>query len=312
MASSKEAELASAYASCVRLARAHYENFPVASWVLPRQMRPHIAAIYTFARIADDFADEGTVEPEERLQRLDVWRRRLRHSLSSVSDGSFQSHAVDLQSTTAISADQKALFLALANTIQTRRLPVTLFEDLLSAFEQDVVVHRYQSWDQLLDYCSRSANPVGRLVLRVAGHNDPSLDRASDCLCTALQLTNFWQDFARDYSAGRLYLPADTSDAVGADEADLDVGRLTPAWQEALALASARTRDLFLEGRDVCDGVGGRLSMELRLTWLGGVRILERLERNGFDVFARRPKLGWRDGAVMLWRTMTWAAAKDG
>jgi len=174
------------------------------------------------------------------------------------------------------------------------------------------VVHRYQSWDQLLDYCSRSANPVGRLVLRVAGHNDPSLDRASDCLCTALQLTNFWQDFARDYSAGRLYLPADTSDAVGADEADLDVGRLTPAWQEALALVSARTRDLFLEGRDVCDGVGGRLSMELRLTWLGGVRILERLERNGFDVFARRPKLGWRDGAVMLWRTMTWAAAKDG
>ena len=312
MASSKEAELASAYASCVRLARAHYENFPVASWILPRQMRPHIAAIYMFARIADDFADEGTVEPEERLQRLDAWRRRLRHSLSSVSDGSFQSHAVDLQSTTAISADQKALFLALANTIQTRRLPVTLFEDLLSAFEQDVVVHRYQSWDQLLDYCSRSANPVGRLVLRVAGHNDPSLDRASDCLCTALQLTNFWQDFARDYSAGRLYLPADTSDAVGADEADLDVGRLTPAWQEALALASARTRDLFLEGRDVCDGVGGRLSMELRLTWLGGVRILERLERNGFDVFARRPKLGWRDGAVMLWRTMTWAAAKDG
>lgn len=312
MASSKEAELASAYASCARLARAHYENFPVASWILPRQMRPHIAAIYMFARIADDFADEGTVEPEERLQRLDVWRRRLRHSLSSVSDGSFQSHAVDLQSATAISADQKALFLALANTIQTRRLPVTLFEDLLSAFEQDVVVHRYQSWDQLLDYCSRSANPVGRLVLRVAGHNDPSLDRASDCLCTALQLTNFWQDFARDYSAGRLYLPADTSDAVGADEADLEVGRLTPAWQEALALVSARTRDLFLEGRDVCDGVGGRLSMELRLTWLGGVRILERLERNGFDVFARRPKLGWRDGAVMLWRTMTWAAAKDG
>jgi len=311
MASSKEAEIASAYASCARLARAHYENFPVASWILPRQMRPHIAAIYMFARIADDFADEGTVEPEERLQRLDAWRRRLRHSLSSASDGSFQSHAVDLQSTTAISADQKALFLALANTIQTRRLPVTLFDDLLSAFEQDVVVHRYQSWDQLLDYCSRSANPVGRLVLRVAGHNDPSLDRASDCLCTALQLTNFWQDFARDYSAGRLYLPADTSAAVGADEADLDGGRLTPAWQEALALVSARTRDLFLEGRDVCDGVGGRLSMELRLTWLGGLRVLERLEHNGFDVFARRPTLGWRDGAVMLWRTMTWAAAKD-
>lgn len=311
MASSTEAELASAYASCARLARAHYENFPVASWILPRQMRPHIAAIYMFARIADDFADEGTVEPEERLQRLDAWRRRLRQSLSSVSDGSFRSHAVDLQSTTAISADQKALFLALANTIQTRCLPVTLFEDLLSAFEQDVVVHRYQSWDQLLDYCSRSANPVGRLVLRVAGHNDPSLDRASDCLCTALQLTNFWQDFARDYSAGRLYLPADTSAAVGADEADLDGGRLTPAWQEALALVSARTRDLFLEGRDVCDGVGGRLSMELRLTWLGGLRVLERLEHNGFDVFARRPTLGWRDGAVMLWRTMTWAAAKD-
>ena len=306
MASSTEAELASAYASCARLARAHYENFPVASWMLPRQMRPHIAAIYMFARIADDFADEGAVEPEERLQRLDAWRRRLRHSLSGVSDGWFQPNVVDSQSTTAVSADQKSLFLALANTIQSRRLPVALFEDLLSAFEQDVVVHRYQSWDQLLDYCSRSANPVGRLVLRVAGHDDPALDRASDCLCTALQLTNFWQDFARDYSAGRLYLPADDTDAVGADEADLAVGRLTPAWQEALALVSARTRELFAEGRDVCDGVGGRLSMELRLTWLGGVGILERLERSGFDVFAQRPTLGWRDGAGMLWRTVTW------
>ena len=306
MASSTEAELASAYASCARLARAHYENFPVASWMLPRQMRPHIAAIYMFARIADDFADEGAVEPEERLQRLDAWRRRLRHSLSGASDGWFQSNVVDSQSTTAVSADQKSLFLALANTIQSRRLPVALFEDLLSAFEQDVVVHRYQSWDQLLDYCSRSANPVGRLVLRVAGHDDPALDRASDCLCTALQLTNFWQDFARDYSAGRLYLPTDDTDAVGADEADLAVGRLTPAWQEALALVSARTRELFAEGRDVCDGVGGRLSMELRLTWLGGVRILERLERSGFDVFVQRPTLGWRDGAGMLWRTVTW------
>ena len=132
------------------------------------------------------------------------------------------------------------------------------------------------------------------------------MDRAADCLCTALQLTNFWQDFARDYRVGRLYLPADDSDAVGADEADLDVGRLTPAWQEALALALARTRELFVEGRGVCDGVGGRLSMELRLTWLGGVRILERLERSGFDVFAQRPTLEWHDGAVMLWRAVTW------
>ena len=306
MASPTEAELASAYAACARLARAHYENFPVASWMLPRQMRLHIAAIYVFARIADDFADEGAVEPEERLQRLGAWRHRLRDSLSGVSDGWFQSSGDDSQSKTAFCTDQKSLFLALANTIRSRRLPVRLFEDLLSAFEQDVVVHRYQSWHQLLDYCSRSANPVGRLVLRVAGYDDPALDRASDCLCTALQLTNFWQDFARDYRAGRLYLPADDSDAVGADEADLDVGRLTPAWQEALALALARTRELFVEGRGVCDGVGGRLSMELRLTWLGGVRILERLERSGFDVFAQRPTLEWHHGAVMLWRAVTW------
>ena len=185
-------------------------------------------------------------------------------------------------------------------------MPVALFEDLLSAFRQDVRTHRYESWDQLLDYCRRSANPVGRLVLRVAGHDDPLLDRSADSLCTALQLTNFWQDFQRDHAAGRIYVPAEEWTACGAREADLDGRRLTQAWREALERVGARTRELFQPGRLVCDGVSGRLGLELRMTWLGGVRILERLERSRFDVLSSRPVLGPRDGMRILWKTLTW------
>lgn len=293
--------LASAYAACTRLARDHYENFPVASWALPGAMRPHIAAIYAFARIADDFADEGDTAAEERLRRLDAWGRRLRVSLSPdlgpvPEDGAASSDE----------ALHRALFVALANTIRVCRLPVELFEDLLSAFRQDVSTHRYESWDQLLDYCARSANPVGRLVLRVAGHHDAGLDRASDSLCTALQLTNFWQDLARDYAAGRIYVPAEDRTVCGALERDLDKRRLTPEWRAALRLVGDRTRALFSEGRAVCDGVGGRLALELRMTWLGGLRILDRLEQTGYDVFTRRPTLGLPDGLQMLWRTLVW------
>ncbi len=289
-----DSSLASAYAACVQMARSHYENFPVASWALPSPMRPHIAAIYAFARTADDFADEGALSPEERLRRLDDWGARLRDAVGgeSVSVDAADPHG--------------AVFLALGNTIRECRLPAGLFEDLLSAFRQDVGTHRYQTWDQLLDYCRRSANPVGRLVLRVAGHDDARLDQASDSLCTALQLTNFWQDLARDHAAGRIYVPAEDRDAVGARETDLESARFTPAWRSALERVGARTRELFGQGRSVCDGVGGRLAFELRLTWLGGLRILDRLEQSGWDVYARRPTLGVSDAAVMLWQTAVW------
>lgn len=281
--------LARAYAHCDALARAHYENFPVASHLLPARMRPHIAAIYAFARTADDFADEPGRPPEERLRLLDDWGDRL---------GSDPNRGPDTDD---------MIFVALEHTMRQHRLPRQLFDDLLSAFRQDVTTHRYERWEDVLDYCRRSANPVGRLVLRVAGYDDPRLDRASDAVCTALQLTNFWQDLARDWAIGRLYVPAADRRQTGAAEEDLAAGRLTPEWLRVMAIMTERTRRLFADGRAVCDGVHGRLRWELRLTWLGGTRILDKLERAGFDVFRRRPTLGAADvpglaGRALIWR----------
>jgi squalene synthase HpnC len=185
-------------------------------------------------------------------------------------------------------------------------LPLSLFDDLLSAFRQDVTVKRYRTWDDVLDYCSRSANPVGRLVLRVAGANTAAADRASDAVCTALQLTNFWQDFERDWNNGRLYVPLVERDAAGAVDADLDARNFTPAWRTALRTVAARTRELFAAGRPVCEAVTGRLRLELRLTWLGGTRILDRLEQIDFDVFRHRPTLSAADVPPLLWRALLW------
>ncbi len=307
MLSSNSVELDAAYEVCTKLARGHYENFPVASWLLPRSMRPHIAAIYAFARTADDLADEGIEDPDERLRRLYVWERYLANSLSH-HRGVQETITADTGCDEKLgrSVDCRALFLALANTIRVCQLPVGLFKSLLSAFRQDVLVHRYQNWNQLLDYCGRSANPVGRLVLRVAGYTDPNLDRTSDSLCTALQLTNFWQDLKQDYDVGRVYVPSDDQATCGAQASDLARGRLTPAWRETMRLVAGRTRILFNEGRSVCDGVHGRLAMELRMTWCGGLRILDRLEAAEFDVFVDRPTLALRDGLLMFWKTLLW------
>ena len=290
-------DLDPAYAACERLARAHYENFPVASWVLPRAMRPHVAAVYAFARTADDFADEGERTEAERFGLLDGWLSRLHACV----DGAVEPKAG--------AADEDLFFVALGQTIRACRLPVDLFEDLVSAFRQDVTTRRYETWAQVLDYCRRSANPVGRLVLRIGGYEDAALDRSSDAFCSALQLANFWQDLARDWAKGRLYVPREAFAPVGARDADLDAGRLTPAWRAALAGAVAKTRALFEDGRVVCDGVSGRLRWELRLTWLGGARILERLEARGFDAFGHRPVLGTRDAPVIIWRALRWRRA---
>ena len=271
-----------AYAACERLAREHYESFPVASRLLPAPMRPHIAAIYAFARRADDFADEPGIDDRERLRLLADWESQL----------------------TGASRDE--VFIALHHTIAACRLPLPLFVDLLSAFRQDVTRHRYDTWADVLDYCRRSANPVGRLVLRVAGRDDAELDRRSDAVCTALQLTNFWQDFARDWQSGRLYVPREEYERAGASETELAEGRISPAWRTALTAAAARTRTLFDEGRAVCDGVDGRLRWELRATWLGGRRVLDKLERSGFDVFRHRPTLTVADAPHLFWRMMTW------
>jgi len=289
-----------AYAACERIARRHYENFPVASILLPASMRPHIAAIYAFARLADDFADEGDLPPARRLALLDDWGQRLWASVASGSGSPTSAERL------APSPCADSIFLALSHTIRACSLPVALFEDLLSAFRQDVVTTRYATWADVLDYCRRSANPVGRLVLRVAGRADANLDRASDAVCTALQLTNFWQDLERDWRKGRLYVPRDERERFGAREADLDARVMSAAWREALSEMAARTRRLFAEGRAVCDGLGGRLRYELRLTWLGGMRVLDRLERAGFDVFTARPSLGSSDIPALLWGAVAW------
>ena len=285
-------KLRRAYAECERLTRAHYENFPVASWLVPARMRPHIAALYAFARTADDFADEDHRTSAERLRLLDDWHNRL-HACVAVE-------RCDPDDT---------LFLALGATIRACNLPVSLFDDLLSAFRQDITTHRYHDWHALLDYCRRSANPVGRLVLRIAGHENAALDRSSDALCTALQLTNFWQDVDRDWQKGRLYVPLDDVDACSAQLQDLDDRRLTEPWQRALNRVAGRSRELFGAGRQVCDGVGGRLGFELRVTWLGGMRILDRLERVNYNVFVRRPELGLSDVPFLISRACVWSRA---
>jgi len=280
-----------AYAYCERLAQSHYENFPVASRLLPAAMRPPIAAIYAYARIADDMADEGTRPAADRLADLERWGAALDAALEGEVE---------------LSDPRSAVFIALADAIDRFDLPPQLFHDLLSAFRQDVIVSRYPTWDAVMDYCRRSANPVGRLVLRVAGYVQPELDAASDAVCTALQLTNFWQDLEIDWRKGRLYVPLSIVEQHGANETDLSDRRLTPEWRAALEDVTARTRELFAAGLPVCDEVSGRLRFELRATWLGGNRILDKLEAAGFDVFAKRPALTRADVPLILWRTMRW------
>ena len=289
--------LVRAYAACEAMARSHYENFPVASHLLPRAMRPHVAAVYAFARVADDIADEGTAPAADRQARLDAWQRRLHAALAAERENAPPHEDEDL------------IIVAIAHSIRALDLPVTLFDDLVSAFGQDTMTTRYASWADVLDYCRRSANPVGRLVLRIAGYRDALLDRSSDAVCTALQLTNFWQDFGRDWRAGRLYVPLQVQEACGARQDDLAAGRMTGAWADALAQCVQVTRALFADGRAVCDGVRGRLRFELRVTWLGGMRVLDRVDRDRARMLHDRPTLGARDVPALLWRATRWPGA---
>jgi squalene synthase HpnC len=286
---------ADAYGACLRLARQHYENFPVASRLLPRASRPYVAAVYAFARTADDIADEGDQPDADRLAKLEEWQWRLHEALDGrvPRDGS----------------DAASIFTALTDTMRRFNLEAQLFEDLLSAFAQDVIVKRYETWADLLDYCRRSANPVGRLVLRICGYRDAGLDRQSDAICTALQLTNFWQDLAVDWKKGRLYVPQDLLGAAHADEASLAAGEWPAAWQSALRDAARRTREQFADGRPLLETVRGRLRHELRATWLGGMRVLDKLDRQDYDVFRRRPALGAIDAAAIGWRVLRWRRA---
>jgi squalene synthase HpnC len=260
-------------------------------------MRPHVAALYAFARVADDMADEGQASAADRQGRLLRWQERLHEAAGA------------LDPEPAGDESGALILAAVGESIRALDLPIALFDDLVSAFSQDTTYVRYASWADVLDYCRRSANPIGRLVLRIAGYRDEALDRSSDALCTALQLTNFWQDFGRDWRSGRLYVPSEVQQQCGTREEDLAGPRLSGAWASVIEACVAFTEERFERGRAVCDGVRGRLGLELRFTWLGGARVLERTRRQRFDLLARRPVLGPFDLPLLLWRAQRWPAA---
>ncbi|MGI8673422.1 MAG: squalene synthase HpnC [Luteitalea sp.] len=289
-----------AYARCQAIAAAHYESFPVASRLVPARMRPHVAAVYVYARAADDFADEGDLPPADRLGHLAMWREYLQ---ASAAPG-FTAAAV----ATVSASDAQAIFVAVQDTAQRCGLDPVLLADLLSAFEQDVTQTRYDSWSDVLDYCRRSANPIGRLVLGIAGVHDAEAARQSDATCTALQLANFWQDLGQDWRRGRLYVPAEVLERYGAQTGALDQGTTDVPWRAAIDDVCGRTLQLFADGRGVCDAVHGRLRYELRATWLGGRRILDRTAAVRQQSLHDRPVLGAADlatiaaGALLWWR----------
>ena len=273
-------EVDAAFRYCERIARDHYENFPVGSLLLSKKRRKHLYSIYAFSRAADDFADEIEYQ-DDRAERLSDWRERLRRCARGEAD-----HPV---------------FIALGRTIETCGVQVELLDDLLKAFEQDTRVRRYRTFEDLLGYCRNSANPVGRLVLTVFGYREESLYRLSDSICTALQLANFWQDVRIDLTKDRIYLPAVDMDRFSYSEADLRAGRVNPAFRRLMKFQVDRTLDMFREGGSLPGQVRGRLGLELRCVWMGGTRILRRIQSVDYDVFHRRPRLSWRDkGAILL------------
>ena len=254
----------------------HYENFPVASMLLPRRLRRPIEAIYRFARSADDIADEGDAGNEERLQGL-------------------AAYAAELDRIERGDNPADPAFADLAQVVREWKLPVSLLRDLLDAFAQDVVKKRYADDAELLDYCHRSANPVGRLLLHLFDRATPENLRRSDCICSALQLINFWQDVAIDWRKDRVYLPQSELAAFAIDESQIAESRWTPEWAALIDSQIARAENLMREGAPLVHRLPGRLGWEIRFTVQGGLRILERIRAVRGDVFRHRPQLGASD-----------------
>ena len=266
----------------------HYENFPVASFLCPPALRPAVTAIYGFARTADDLADEGQATPAQRLADLAAYRG----DLAAIARGA------------AVSARWSGVFEPLRATLATHALPMPLLTDLLSAFEQDVTQHAYADRAELLDYCRRSANPVGRLLLHLYGVTDGQALRQSDAICSALQLANFWQDLGIDTRRGRVYpSAADCARHPGAHEA-MRAGDDSPPSRALLAELVGWTRELMLHGSPLVHTVPGRAGWELRLVVQGGLRILEKIEQLGFATLQTRPTLHWHDAPRLLWRAL--------
>jgi squalene synthase HpnC len=263
----------------------HYENFPVASFLLPKRLVPAVEAIYAFARSADDLADEGDATPAQRLAALAEYQQ----ALDAIVRGE---------------APAEPMFGRLAAVIVQYRLPLQPFYDLLSAFKQDVVVKRYPDFAQLLDYCRRSANPVGFLMLSLYGAAGEANVRDSDAICSSLQLINFLQDVGVDREKDRIYLPLDDLAHFEVAPEQLDRQQADAGWRALMAFEVRRARDLMLSGAPLALRLPGRIGWELRLVVQGGLRILDRIERVDYDVFRRRPKLGAFDWVVLGWRAL--------
>jgi squalene synthase HpnC len=263
----------------------HYENFPVASVLLPARLRRPVELIYTFARQADDFADEGDWPASVRLANLAGFSEQLDLIESGATPSS-------------------ALFVDLAGVIQEFKLPVSLFRDLLSAFSQDVVKTRYADFGEVMDYCRRSANPVGRLLLHLYRATDPRSVAQSDNICSSLQLINFWQDVEIDYRKSRIYLPADEMAEYAVTESQIADRNAGGNWRDLMLFQIDRTRRMLLAGAPLGRTLPGRIGLELRMIVMGGNRILEKLQAGGGDVFRERPVLGAFDWVLMLYRCL--------
>jgi len=264
-----------AEAFCRDLACRHYENFTVISFLLPRRLRQHFSNVYAYCRVSDDLADEAG-DAKRSLASLQEWQEHLDRCYAGEA-----SHPV---------------FVALQSTIRQFDIPKDPFADLLKAFRQDQIQTRYRTWEALLGYCRYSANPVGRLVLYLCGHRDERRQRLSDETCTALQLTNFWQDVARDYRRGRIYIPLELMEAHGYSEDLLGRGVFNGAWVSLMKHLVNRTRPLFYSGLKLCSLLRGRVSVDIELFSRGGLEILRAIEASGCDTLHQRPVLThWKE-----------------
>ena len=266
-----------AFEYCEKITREHYENFPVASRFIPASLRPYVTAIYAFARTADDFADEGDLPVQERLSKLDAWEEKL--------DRCFDGEASD------------PIFIALAETVSRCGIPRKPLTDLLTAFRTDVTCSRFSTFHELLDYCTHSANPVGRLVLYIFSSATDRTMGFSDNICTALQLANFWQDVSIDWKKGRLYLPLEDLQRFGYTENDLAIGRYDERFRNLLKFQVDRTKRYFDSGKPLLTEAPGDLKFELRLTWFGGQTILTKIEQADYNVLKKRPVITSLDKA---------------
>jgi len=271
--------------SSLSLAQSHYENFPVASALLPLRLRRPVGLIYAFARNADDFADEGDLAPQERLDLLDGYRRQL----DRIAAGA---------------APETEFFATLEQMIRSQRLPLQPFYDLLDAFSQDVVKPRYEHFGEVMDYCRRSANPIGRLMLHLYDAATPRNTGYSDAICSALQIINFLQDVAIDYRKNRIYLPLDELRQYRVSEEQIARGDAGGAWPGFMQFQIERTRKLLQSGAPLGLVLQGRIGLEMRTIIAGGETILKKLHRSHGDMFNHRPVLRPWDWGYMLYRAV--------